>query len=71
MASCPRCGYPWYCGCAACAPRNSPGILIRIHSIIRRGKHTFELETCGNCGFTQTSDWWFDYDWYQAGLLYT
>lgn len=56
MTACPRCGYPYYCGCSACAPRNPPKVLTFVHTPDGEG------ESCGNCGFTASCDWWLDYE---------
>lgn len=58
--SCPKCGYPMYCGCEACKPTTPPNVLT--YEWTEDG----ECVVCGNCGFTAHIDWWYDYDYHFA-----
>lgn len=50
MLHCPSCGNEYKCPCKYCKGKN--------WKYMKKG----ELIKCLKCGFTETSDWWFDLD---------
>lgn len=53
---CPSCGQEMNCPCESCRKhsKNPEEIVYK-----RNGDYT---ESCGDCGFTQSVDWWLDLD---------
>ena len=50
MLHCPSCGNEYKCPCKYCKGKS--------WKYMKKG----ELIKCLKCGFTETSDWWFDLD---------
>lgn len=49
---CPKCGYPYYCGCDACLPRRKLGEIPHI------SRPDIDGHQCPICGFAQSCDGW-------------
>lgn len=51
---CPKCDYPYYCGCSSCISKVPDGM--KPHTRTEDG----EAVVCPNCGFVGSDDYWLD-----------
>lgn len=51
QSTCPKCGYPLYCGCANCKDKTPKGF--KPYKCLPD-----DILACAKCGLTKHIDWW-------------